>query len=149
MGDRILVIHGAGLQLRGKVDIALFGPMTMDDYTAQIRLFAQQLGVDVEVFHSLEVPEVVEKIRGCKAEGAGGLLINPGGFTVGPAEIGAAIKECGLPSVEVHLSNPAARSVVSHIAPSTTGVVTGFGIHGYFLGLAGLLDKISQTPRNA
>ena len=50
---KILVVHGAGINMRGKSQIEIFGTATMDDYTAQIKNYASELGVEVDVFLSL------------------------------------------------------------------------------------------------
>ncbi len=140
---RLLVIHGAGMELRGKVDIETFGTMTMADYTAKIEAFAEELGIAAEVFHSLDAAEVSTKLLACGAAGIDGVIINPARFTVGPPALAQAIRDTGLPSVEVHVSNPAARAVVSAIAPGTTCVVAGFGVGGYRLAMQGLVELIA------
>src|SRR5687767_8661404 len=109
MAIRILVIHGAGLELRGKVDVHIFGPMTMADYSAEIVRFAAELDVDVEIFHSVDASAVAGKLSTCAAKGVNGVLINPGNFTIGHPGVSAALADTGLVCVEVHLSNPATR----------------------------------------
>jgi 3-dehydroquinate dehydratase-2 len=45
---KILVIHGAGMNMRGKVQLDVFGPMTLPEYDERIRGYAKELGVEVE-----------------------------------------------------------------------------------------------------
>ena len=45
---KILVIHGAGMNMRGKVQVDIFGPMTLPEYDERIRGYAKELGVEVE-----------------------------------------------------------------------------------------------------
>ncbi len=91
--------------------------------------------MDVEIFHSNEEDEVVAKVKSAEVDG---VLINPAGYTMGHPALAEAIKETGYPTLEVHMSNPANRGRVSEIAPSCKGVITGFGIQGYYLGLKGV-----------
>ena len=49
---KILVIHGAGMNMRGKVQLDIFGPMTLPEYDERIRGYAKELGVEIEIFHS-------------------------------------------------------------------------------------------------
>jgi len=49
---KILVVHGAGMDMRGKVQVEVFGPMTLPQYDAAIRGYAAELGMAVEIFHS-------------------------------------------------------------------------------------------------
>lgn len=37
---RVLVIHGAGMNMRGKVQVDIFSPMTLSEYDERIRGYA-------------------------------------------------------------------------------------------------------------
>ena len=39
---RVLVIHGAGMNMRGKVQVDVFGPMTLPEYDERIRGYAKE-----------------------------------------------------------------------------------------------------------
>ena len=129
---KVLVLHGQGMELRGKVDIEIFGTMTLPEYDEHIQGYASQLGVDVEIFHSNEESEVVDKLRESDADAA---LINPGGYTTGHPALAETIRQSSIPTLEIHMSNPASRGRVSEIGPACKGVITGMGIVGYQLGL--------------
>ena len=49
---KVLVIQGAGMNMRGRVQLETFGPMTLDEINEQIRGYGENLGVDVEIVHS-------------------------------------------------------------------------------------------------
>src|SRR6476646_5583511 len=59
---RILVIHGAGMNMRGKVQTEIFGPMTLPEYDERIRGYAAELGLEVEIFHSNLEGEIVNRL---------------------------------------------------------------------------------------
>ena len=69
-------------------------------------------------------------------------LINPAGYSTGHPALAAAIEQVGFPTIEIHISNPARRGRISDIGRVTRGVVTGFGIHGYYLALRGIRDML-------
>ena len=52
MAYKILVIQGAGLNMRGKAQLEVFGPMTLVEYDENIRNYATDLSIAVEIFHS-------------------------------------------------------------------------------------------------
>ena len=137
---KILVIHGAGMNMRGKSQLDVFGPMTLAQYDEHIRAYASQLGVELEVFHSNVEGDVIDKLYAAHDAGIGGCIINPAGFTTGYGALNAAIAQVRFPTIEVHVSNPALRGRISDVGRHTRGVVTGFGIYGYFLALQGLLE---------
>jgi 3-dehydroquinate dehydratase-2 len=142
---KILVIHGAGMDMRGKAQVDVFGPMTLPEYDAKIRSFAQELGVEVEIFHSNIEGEVINRLFAAHDEGIAGAIINPSGYTRGYPALVAAIGNVGFPTFEVHISNPARRGLASDIATACIGTVSGFGIAGYALALRGLRDRAKAT----
>jgi 3-dehydroquinate dehydratase-2 len=137
---KVLIIHGAGMNMRGKVQTDIFGPMTLPEYDEQIRKYASELGLEVEIFHSNIVGEVINKFYEAHDYGMAAALINPAGYSTGHPALVAAIGQVGFPTIEVHISNPARRGGVSEIARVSRGVVTGFGIFGYYLALRGVRD---------
>ncbi len=138
------MVHGAGMNMRGKAQLEIFGPMTLPEYDKHIRQYASELGVEVEIFHSNIEGEVINKFYDAHDRCVDAAIINPAGYTSGHPALVAAIAQVKFPTVEVHISNPARRGGVSDIAKSARGVVTGFGVFGYRLALAGLLDIIAK-----
>ena len=138
---KVLVLHGQGMELRGKVDIEIFGTMTLPEYDENIRQYAADLGVDVDIFHSNEESEVIAKLKDSDADAA---LINPGGFTTGHPALADTIREGSIPTLEIHMSNPASRGRISEIGPACRGVITGIGIRGYNLGLQAAKELSAQ-----
>ncbi|MBS0561444.1 MAG: type II 3-dehydroquinate dehydratase [Proteobacteria bacterium] len=136
---KILVIHGAGMNMRGKSQVDVFGPMTLPEYDEAIRATAAALDVEVEIFHSNIEGETIDRLYEAHDDPAiGGAIINPSGYMRGYPALVAAIGQVRFPVIEVHISNPARRGVVSEIATSSRGTVTGFGIAGYELAMRGL-----------
>ncbi|MEZ5727463.1 MAG: type II 3-dehydroquinate dehydratase [Burkholderiaceae bacterium] len=148
MSARILVIHGAGMNMRGKAQVEIFGPMTLADYDRQIRASAGALGASVDIFHSNIEGEVINRLYEAHEQGGYlGAIINPAGFMAGYPALCAAIDQVSFPVWELHLSNPARRGRTSEVAGVVRGVVTGFGIHGYELALRGILAVAADAAR--
>lgn len=139
---KILIIHGAGMNMRGKAQTEVFGTMTLPEYDEHIRKYAAELKIDVEIFHSNIEGEVINCFYDAFDRGVDAAIINPAGYTTGYPALAAAIAQVGFPVIELHISNPALRGRVSEIARVSRGVVTGFGIFGYYLALSGLRNLI-------
>jgi 3-dehydroquinate dehydratase-2 len=141
---KILIIHGAGMNMRGKVQTEIFGTMTLPEYDAQIRKYAAELGVEIDIFHSNIEGEVVNRLYAANDAGFDGAIFNPAGFSRGYPALVAAIGQVKFPTIEVHISNPVRRGPVSDTATVSRGMVTGFGVEGYYLALRGLRSLVGK-----
>jgi 3-dehydroquinate dehydratase-2 len=141
---KILVIHGAGMNMRGKVQTEIFGPMTLPQYDEHIRGYAAELGVEAEICHSNIEGEVINRLYAANDQGFDAAIFNPAGFSRGYPALVAAISQVKFPVIELHMSNPVRRGPVSETATVSQGMVTGFGILGYYLGLRGLRDTLKK-----
>src|SRR4051794_20439352 len=137
---KVLVIHGAGMNMRGKVQVDVFGPMTLPEYDQHIRSYAAELQVDVEIFHSNIEGEVINRIYGAQETGIDAAIINPAGYTSGHPALVAAIGQVKFPTIELHVSNPARRGGTSDVARACRGTIAGFGIYGYYMALKAALE---------
>ncbi|HUA55056.1 MAG TPA: type II 3-dehydroquinate dehydratase [Candidatus Sulfotelmatobacter sp.] len=140
---KVLVIHGAGMNMRGKVQVEIFGPMTLPEYDAKIRGFAAELGLEVEIFHSNVEGEVINKLYAANDQGVDAAIFNPAGFSVGYPALVAAISQVKFPTIEVHISNPVRRGMVSDTGKAVQGMVTGFGVAGYEAALRGIKSLLA------
>jgi len=128
---RVLVIHGAGMNMRGKMQVDIFGPMTLPEYDERIRGYAKELGVEVEI---------VNRLYTANDQGFDAAIFNPAAFGTGYPALVAAISQVKFPTIEVHISNPIRRGPASQTAAVSQGVVAGFGIAGYALALRGIRE---------
>jgi len=138
----ILVVHGAGMDMRGKSMNHIFGPMTIDQYNEHIQVYAEELGLNVDLFHSNIEGEVINKFYQAHDGGIEAALINPAGYTSGYPALMAAIKQVKFPTYEIHVSNPASRGSNSDIARVCRGTISGCGVRGYYLGMLAAMDAI-------
>ena len=143
---KILVVHGAGMNMRGKAQVDIFGPMTLPEYDEHIRRYASELNVDVEIFHSNVEGEVIDRFYAAHDAGVDAAIINPAGYTTGHPALMAAISQVRFPTIELHISNPARRGRESEIARVCRAVVTGCGIFGYHLAMRGILEMLAAKP---
>ena len=142
---RIAVVHGPNLRLLGRREPEVYGRDTLDDVNGMIADLAEELGVDVEMFQSNHEGELIDFIDEASAR-VDGFLINPGAYTHTSIALRDALTGVDRPFVEAHLSNTAGRESFrrhSYLSPVASGVVYGFGVQSYLLGLRGLVARIS------
>ena len=143
---KVLIVHGAGMNMRGKSQIEVFGKMLLPEYDEHIRRYAGELGFEVEIFHSNIEGEVINKFYAAFDAGdVAAAIINPAGYTTGYPALVAAIAQVKFPVIELHISNPARRGRDSEVARAARGVVTGFGIYGYHLAMRGLKEIMATA----
>jgi 3-dehydroquinate dehydratase-2 len=141
---KILVVQGAGMNMRGKTQTEIFGTMTLDQYNEHITRYASELDIEVEIFHSNIEGEVINRLYAANDQGFAGALFNPAGFSRGYPALVAAISQVKFPTIELHISNPVRRGPVSDTVSVMQGMVTGFGILGYYVALRGLRDTLKK-----
>lgn len=141
---KVLVIQGAGMNMRGKSQVEIFGPTTLQQINDQIGGYAKSLGMEVEVFHSNIEGEVINALYDAHDRHIDAVLINPAGYTTGNGPLRNAIAQVRFPVVEVHASNPTARGTVSNILPACKGCVYGFGVYSYYLALEAVKHSIQK-----
>ena len=141
---KILVVHGAGMNMRGKVQTEIFGTMTLPEYDAHIRQYAAELGVEIQIFHSNIEGEIVNRFYAAVDQGFDAALFNPAGFSRGYPALTAAISQVKFPTIEVHISNPVRRGPISDTAQVSQGMVAGFGVGGYYVALRGVKDLVAK-----
>ena len=143
---KILIIHGPNLNMLGKREPDIYGADTLEEINSSLTAHAKELGVDVSFFQSNSEGEIVSTIQDAMSK-HDGIVINPGAYTHTSVAIRDAILSSGLPVVEVHISNVYKREDFrqrSFISGVALGVISGFGVNSYFLGLNGLVDYLKR-----
>ena len=141
---KVLVIQGAGMNMRGKVQVEIFGPMTLEEINEQVQDYADSLGLEVEFVHSNIEGEVANALYAGHDGDVAAAVINPAGYTGLNGVLRAAIAQVRYPVIEVHASNPTARGAVSAVQPVCRGSVYGFGVYGYYLALQGVKNLLGN-----
>lgn len=147
---RLLILNGPNLGLLGTREPEIYGSETLAGMMARAVAFAATRGAAAEWRQSDVEGELVAWIG--KARGSfDGIVINPAAYTHTSVALRDALAGCGVPAVEVHLSNVHRREPFRH-ASLTAGVcvgqVMGFGAHGYCLAIEGLLNRL-QTAKES
>lgn len=145
---RIAVVHGPNLQLLGRREPEVYGTDTLEDIDRALAELGRELGVEVESFQSNHEGAILDFVDEASRR-VQGFLVNPGALTHTSVALRDALTGVDLPFVEVHLSNTAAREDFrrrSFLSGVAAGVVYGFGVESYLLGLRGITARIRRTP---
>jgi 3-dehydroquinate dehydratase-2 len=142
---RVLLVQGANLTYLGKREPAIYGSTTPAQLDARLLAHAAAHGFELEIFYTNHEGAAIERIYQAADDGIDGLVMNPAGFTYAGYALRDCIKGAGLPYVEVHISNIAARKIHCVLSDVSVGFITGFGLHGYVLALDAMLEIIGRS----
>jgi len=147
MSKPIYVINGPNLNLLGTREPEVYGSQTLGDIEALCTDAAEALGHEITFVQSNIEGELVDFIQTAGRVGAG-IIINPAAYTHTSVALHDALKAVDVPSIEIHLSQPAKRESFrrrSYVAEAVRGTISGFGADSYVLGLQAL-SKILPKP---
>ncbi|MCV0396823.1 MAG: type II 3-dehydroquinate dehydratase [Rhizobiaceae bacterium] len=149
MTHTIFVINGPNLNMLGKREPGIYGGKTLDEIDVDCRSAGKTLGVEIDFRQSNHEGVLVDWIQEAGGS-ASGVVINPGAYGHTSIALHDAIRSIQpMPVAEVHLSNIHAREPFRHktmIAPVATGVICGFGSHGYILALHAIASRLGAGP---
>ena len=135
MPKPIYVLSGPNLNLLGAREPEIYGHQTLEDVRKLCEARASALGREIVFRQSNHEGELIDWIQEAR-EKASAIVINPAGYGHTSVSILDALKLVGIPVIECHLSNPAAREAFRHqtyVSLAATGVVAGFGAQSYEL----------------
>ena len=147
---RILVLNGPNLNLLGTREPSIYGTATLADIAARTQERAATVDVEVEFRQTNHEGELVGWVQQAH-DGFDGLIVNAGAYTHTSVALLDALKSCGVPVVEVHLSNIHKREPFRHtsyVSPAAVGVIMGFGGIGYSLAVEALAAHFDTSPEN-
>jgi len=149
---KIKVIHGPNLNLLGVREPNIYGPMKLEDINTNMEAFAKQNGFEIEFFQSNHEGDIVDAIQESLTDDTKGIIINPAALTHTSVSIRDALSAVKLPTIEVHISNVAAREEFRHkslISPVVAGTITGFGPFSYHLALIAMIQILNELKQAA
>jgi 3-dehydroquinate dehydratase-2 len=141
-GPRVLVLHGVNLDQLGRRDPEHYGTLTLSALEQEISGYARELGATVSFGQTNYEGDFVTQLHKA-AEISDALILNPGAWTHYAWAIHDALELCGLPAVEVHLSDVQNRDAwrqVSVIGDLCVATISGKGAAGYRDALEKLIE---------
>jgi 3-dehydroquinate dehydratase-2 len=136
---KIQIINGPNLNLLGVREKSIYGSNSFDTYLDELR--KRYPDVEIEYYQSNVEGELINKLHeiGFSYDG---VVLNAGAYTHTSVAIADAIAAINTPVIEVHISNVYKREEFRHhsmLAASCKGVIAGFGLDSYRLGIENLL----------
>lgn len=131
---KILVVNGPNMNMLGIRQPEIYGRATYEDLKARISAEAERLNAEVSFFQSNHEGALVDAIQQAYFDKTDGIIINPAAYTHTSVALLDAVKAVGIPTVEVHISDPDTREEfrhVSYIRAACAATIRGHGLEGY------------------
>jgi len=137
---KISIINGPNLNLLGTREPTVYGNQTFEAYFESLKEKFPQVSFDY--FQSNIEGALIDRLHevGFTSDA---ILLNAGAYTHTSVAIGDAIKAIDSNVIEIHISNTFAREDFRHtsyITPVAKGLIIGFGMDSYRLGVLSVLD---------
>ena len=136
---KIIIINGPNLNLLGKREPEIYGSESFDAYFKTLQEDFPALALDY--YQSNIEGALIDKLHevGFSYDG---IVLNAAAYTHTSVGIGDAVKAIDVPVIEVHISNTFSREDFRHksyLTPVVRGIIVGFGLDSYRLGVEALL----------
>jgi 3-dehydroquinate dehydratase-2 len=144
---RIAAVHGPNLNLLGRREPGVYGRQTLADVDAALAETARGLEAEVESYQSNHEGELVDFIQQAAGR-VDGFVVNAGAYTHTSIALRDALAAVARPYVEVHISNVFSRERFRHrsyLAGNAVGVISGFGVNSYRLGLRAVVEHLRES----
>ncbi len=144
---QVMVINGPNMNFLGIRQPEIYGKATYKDLEDMIQAEADRLGVSVRFFQSNHEGKLVDAIQEAYFDNMDGIIINPAAYTHTSVALLDAVKAVGIPTVEVHISDPDSREEfrhVSYIRSACAATIKGHGLEGYLEALRLLFDTVRK-----
>jgi 3-dehydroquinate dehydratase-2 len=138
---KVLYLFGPNLSALGRRDPETYGSRSLEEIMGEVDSRAGELGHEVAWRATEHEGELGEWLLGASGEGFEAVVVNPGALSHYSYALRDAVEACGLPVIEVHMSNIHAREEFrrqSVVSPVARVVITGAGAGGYHLALEAL-----------
>ncbi|MGH2596777.1 MAG: type II 3-dehydroquinate dehydratase [Actinomycetota bacterium] len=135
---KVLYLFGPNLGALGSREPERYGSETLEEIMVAVGRRGAAMEHEVSWRQSDHEGDLVGWLLGARGEGIDAIVVNPGALTHYSYALRDAIEGCGLPVIEVHMTNIHAReefrrtSVVSGVCRAS---IIGLGAGGYHLAL--------------
>ncbi len=142
---QILLIQGPNMSYLGKRQPELYGRTTAAQLDAMLKAHARSKKYKLDIFYTHSEPAAIERLYGAAQEGCDGVVMNPAAFLFAGYALRDCLRAVPFPYVEVHMTNIEKRGLHSILAETAVGMIAGFGVQSYLLGLEAMLDHLEKA----
>jgi len=142
----ILLLQGPNMSYLGKRQPELYGSTTAAELDALATRHADARGASLRIHYTHLEGEAIALLYRAVGDGpeggVDGVVMNPAGFTYAGFALRDCLRALPIPYIEVHITNIEKRGTRSVLAEAAVGVIAGFGVQTYLLGIDAMLARL-------
>jgi 3-dehydroquinate dehydratase-2 len=141
---KILLVQGPNLSYLGRRQPEIYGKTSAAQLDAMLLAHAREKGYQLDIFYTHTEGTAIERLYRAVDEKVDGLVMNPAAFIFAGYALRDTLRAVPFPYVEIHITNIEKRGIHSLLAETAVGMIAGFGMKSYFLGLDAMLDHLEK-----
>lgn len=146
---KLLLIQGPNMSYLGRRQPELYGKTTAAELDRMLLAHARTNGYTLEIFYTHSESAAIERLYRAVDEKVDGLVMNPAGFLFAGYPLRDCLRAVPFPYIEVHMTNIERRGIHSILAETAVGVIAGFGVQSYLLGLEAMCAHLQRRRATA
>ena len=146
---RLLLIQGPNMSYLGRRQPELYGTTTAAELDAMLRTHAKKHGYKLDIFYTHSEAAAIERLYEAAEAGIDGVVMNPAAFLFAGYPLRDCLRAIPMPYIEVHMTNIEKRGFHSILAETAVGMIAGFGVRSYVLGLEAMLGHLASQPKKS
>ena len=138
------VLNGTNLNMLGIREPHIYGRQTLADVKKLCEREAAALGIEIDFRQTNREGELIDWVHEAHKASIG-IVMNPGALARTSLALHDAVKAIGVPVIEIHISNFYTREAYrppSFLSKAAVGIICGFGLNVYPLGLRALKELV-------
>jgi len=143
---KLLLIQGPNMSYLGRRQPEIYGKTSAAELDRLLLAHAREHGYALEIFYTHSEAAAIERLYRAVDEKLDGLVMNPAAFLFAGYPLRDCLRAIPIPYIEVHMTNIERRGIHSILAETGVGVIAGFGVQSYVLGLAAMLAHLKKRP---
>jgi len=147
----VFVLNGPNLNLLGTREPELYGTKTLSDVRSLCERTGAALGFSIEFRQTNHDGVLIDWIHEAHTLGVAGVVLNAAALARTSLSLHDAVKAVTVPVIEIHITNIYRRDAYrppSFLSKAAVGVICGFGIDVYPLGLHALKGLLAKDGGN-
>ena len=141
---RLLLLQGPNMSYLGKRQPEIYGKTTAAQLDALLRKHAAANKYRLDIFYTHSETAAIERLYQEAERKLDGLVMNPAAFLFAGYPLRDCLRAVPFPYVEVHMTNIEKRGIKSILAETAVGLVAGFGVDSYVLGIEAMLKHLGK-----